>query len=107
MSIVQERLDALATLTLKNGSHMTAAENRLATMRAERDELLAFARRVAGSAAYEEQAGRRLSQAESAEAELAALRASERVMWMSPQGHLAPLPRGRNWRRVVVSVRDD
>lgn len=39
--------------------------------------------------------------------ELAALRASERVMWMSPQGHLAPLPRGRNWRRVVVSVRED
>ena len=48
-----------------------------------------------------------VSRAESAEAELAALRASERVMWMSPQGHLAPLPRGRNWRRVVVSVRED
>jgi len=38
------------------------AEQRVAAARAERDELLAFARRVAGSAAYEEQAGRRLSQ---------------------------------------------
>lgn len=48
-----------------------------------------------------------VSRAESAEAELAALRASERVMWMSPQGHLEALPGGRNWRRVVVLVLDD
>ncbi len=38
------------------------AEQRVAAARAERDELLAFARRVAGSAAYEAQAGRRLAQ---------------------------------------------
>ena len=51
-----------------------------------------------------------MSRAERAEAELAALRAAvslERVMFMSPEGHLAPLPGGRNWRRVVVLVRED
>lgn len=51
-----------------------------------------------------------VSRAERAEAELAALRAAvslERVMFMSPEGHLAPLPGGRNWRRVVVLVRED
>lgn len=48
-----------------------------------------------------------VSRAERAEAELAALRAAERVMFLSPEGHLAPLPGGRNWRRVVVSVRED
>ena len=38
------------------------AEQRVAAARAERDELLAFARRVAGSTAYQGPAGVRLSQ---------------------------------------------